>query len=191
MSFKIDAMKDVVARLDREKRDSADYAVNAQFDLDVPVAGQRNFDINFNKRMLAVRPVKIKPGKVDIDNFGLKDTEVNMEMTVSNPNPFSISLKDAAFTMKIENDLEVEGRIPETVRIPVKGSENISMVSEVKTSKMPKLGWKLLFRKPETNYNVLFKTRLVSENEMLNGSKMNVTMTGTLQDLKEVASKKK
>ncbi len=83
----------------------------------------------------------------------------------------------------------MEGTIA-TVNIPAHGTAPVIMRADMKTMKMPKLGWKMLFDEKDTNFKLNFSGKLMSENGMLNNSKMAFNMSGTLDELKNAVKKK-
>lgn len=180
----------VLKRFDDKKIDSADYTVKATFQADVPIAGERNFTMHFSKRLPALRLLKPSLGNIDIAKLGLKESSLNMTVNVQNPNVFSIKMKDGKYKVSIDNDKNVmEGTIA-TVNIPAHGTAPVIMRADMKTMKMPKLGWKMLFDEKDTNFKLNFSGKLMSENGMLNNSKMAFNMSGTLDELKKAVKKK-
>jgi len=183
-------MEAVLKRFDDKKIDSADYTVKATFQADVPIAVERNFTMNFSKRLPALRLLKAKMGDVDISKFGLKESTLAMTLNVENPNAFPIKMKDGKYKISIDNDKNImEGTIA-TVNIPAHGTAPVVMHADMKTMKMPKLGWKMLFDEKDTNFKLNFSGRLLSDNGMLNNSKMAFNMSGTLDELKNAVKKK-
>lgn len=177
----------VLTYFDRQHADSADYTVKTNFTVDVPVAGNRNIDLKFSKRLPALRLLKIEVKDLDMNVLKMKKKGVNMTVLVTNPNAFAIRMKDGAFTFNIEDDVEMAGRLEKIINIPAHGSQNISMHASLKEGKVLKVGWKMLTSKQETGYQFKFTGRLVSDNKLLNNSMIATTMKGTLNDLLEAA----
>jgi len=180
----------VLKRFENEGVDSADYSMKATFQVDVPIAGERNFTMNFSKRLPALRLLKAKMGDIDIGKFGFKETDLNMVVNVTNPNVFPINMKDGKYKFSIDNDENVmEGVMEKVVSIPAHGTEPVAMHVDMKTMKVPKLGWKMLFDKKDTRFKMNFSCKLMSENGMLNNSNMAFNMSGTLDELKQAVTK--
>ena len=180
-------MAKVLTYFDREKVDSADYMVKTSFTVDVPVAGDRNVNLKFSKRLPALRLLKLNIKDLDLNVFKLKKEGINMVMQVTNPNGFPVKMKDGAFTFNIEDDLKTQGTLEKIINIPAKGSQNISMHADVKEGKLLKVGFKMLTGKNETPYHFKFTGRLLSDNKLLNNSAIATTMNGTLNDLLKAA----
>ena len=181
-------MTAVLKRFEDKNIDSADYSMKATFQVDVPVAGERNFTMNFSKRLPALRLLKAKMGNIDIGKLGFKESSLDMTLNVQNPNAFPIKMKDGKYKLSIDNDANVmEGVMEKVVNIPAHGTAPVSMHVDMKTMKLPELGWKMLFDKKDTRFKLNFSGKLMSENGMLNNSNMAFNMDGTLDELKNMA----
>ncbi len=184
-------MTAVLKRFEDKHIDSADYSMKATFQVDVPIAGERNFTMNFSKRLPALRLLKAKMGDIDIGKLGLKESSLDMTVNVENPNAFPIKMKDGKYKFSIDNDENVmEGVMQQVVNIPAHGSAPVAMHVDMKTMKIPKLGWKMLFDKKDTRFKMNFSSKLMAENGMLNNSKMAFNMSGTLAELTNAVKKK-
>jgi LEA14-like dessication related protein len=184
-------MTAALKRLDNKDIDSADYSIRATFQVDVPIAGERDFTMNMSKRLPAYRLPKVKMGDIDMGKFGLKETSVDMVVHVTNENNFPIKMKDAKYKLTIDNDENVmEGELQEVVNIRPNSTTPVAMNVDMKTMKVPKLGWKMLFDKDDTHFKMNFSSKLISENGILNNSKMAMNMQGTLEELKDAVKKK-
>jgi len=184
MEVMLDKLVAVQTRFEKKNIDSADYSMKATFQVDVPIAGERNFTMNFSKRLPALRLLKPKMGDIDIAKLGLKESSLDITVNVENPNAFPIKMKDGKYKLSVDNDANVmEGVMQEVVNIPAHGSAPVSMHVDMKTMKIPQLGWKMLFDKKDTHFNLSFSSKLISENGMLNNSKMDFNMSGTLAEL--------
>lgn len=181
----------VMKRFENKKIDSADYAVKATFEADVPIAGERNFTMNFSKKLPALRLLKAKMGNIDLGKLGLKESSLDITVNVENPNAFPIKLKEGKYSFSMDNDKNVmDGVMQKVVNIPARSTTPVSMHVDMKTMKMPKLGWKMLFHKKDTHFKMNFSSVLMSDNGMLNNSKMAFNMSGTLKELTNAVKSK-
>lgn len=174
----------VLKHFENDKVDSANYSMVAKFNVDVPIAGEKDFTMHFNKRLPALRLPKAKMGSIDVGKLGFKNTKLDMVVHLKNPNVFPIKIKDGQYKFSIDKDENVmQGQLEHIVTIPAHSSDAVAMHVDMKTMKVPKLGWKILFDKKDTHYKMNFSCRLMSENRMFNNSKMAINMEGTLKDL--------
>lgn len=188
MEIMFKKMTAVFKRLENKNIDSADYTMRATFQVDVPIAGERNFTMNFSKRLPTLRPLKAKLGDIDIGKLGLKESTLDVTLNMQNTNSFPVKMKEGKYKLSIDNDENVmEGVMQDVVNIPPHSSAPVAMHVDMKTMKIPKLGWKMLFDKKDTQFKLNFSSKLMSDNGMLNDSKMAFNMSGTLDELKNMS----
>lgn len=180
-------LAEVLKYFDEKKIDSADYSVRAQVETDIPVAGEKVFNMEFSKRLPAIRLPPAKAGKIDIDKLGLKQSNLDMVLHVYNPNSFPLKFKDGKYMVTIDKDMKMNGALEKIINLPPKGSQDITISVDVKTAKMGKVVWKMLFNKKDTPYKLNFNGKLLTDNGMLKNSNIAFTMHGTLEDLTELA----
>lgn len=191
MELNVKKLRSIIKKFEHEKRDSAAYSVKGDFKMKIPVAGIRKFRINETKTLPALREIHVKAGKMNFDKMGLKNTELSMSVNVENHNSFPIQMKEGVYDLEIEHGIELHGSTQKTVNIPAKGSGTIDMDINTKTLKLPKLGWKWLFREHRTHYKMKFSCVVISDSEIMKNSKMKIRDEGTLDDLKQITKKLK
>ena len=125
------------------------------------------------------------------DKMGLKNTELSMSVVVDNHNLFPIKLKDGHYKLTIEHGIGMEGKTQKIVNIPAKGTETIEMELDTKTAKLPKLGWKWLFKEHRTHYKMHFTGIIMSDAEIMHNATLKVSDEGTLDELKQLTKKLK
>lgn len=182
MKILADPMKEVLEYFDKNNIDSADYAMNITFQVDVPVAGEEEFDIDLSKRMPAIRIPEVEIENVDLNILSSGDG-VEIEIKIYNPNLFPIKMKDGSFALTIEKDLEVVGQMEDYVNIPERGTEIISIYAEKDRGSMFKTGWNLLTDKKGTGFKYIFSCILESDNNILDDTKMEMNVEGTLDEI--------
>jgi LEA14-like dessication related protein len=181
----------VMKKFENKNVDSADYSMKATFQVEVPIAGQRNFTMNFSKRLPALKPLKAKMGDIDVGKLGFKESSIDITLNVENPNAFPMKMKDGKYKFSLDNDQNImEGVMQKVVDIPAHASAPVAMHVDMKTMKIPKLGWKMLFDKKDTHFRLNFSSKLIAENGMLNNSRMDFNMEGTLDELTKAVAKK-
>ena len=184
-------MARVLKYFEDQKMDSADYTVKASFDVDVPIAGDRNFNMEVSKRLPAVRLPKVQVQDVDLNALQLKKKGVDLVVQVSNPNAFPIKLKESTFDFTVEDDLKMQGTLDRLINIPAHGSEAVTMHANVTDGSMLKAGWKMLTDKKDTRFTYNFRCKLLTESGFLNNSTMATSMQGTLAELVNAVKKVK
>jgi LEA14-like dessication related protein len=172
---------------DDQKIDSADYAMKASFEVDVPIAGERKFDMNISRRLPALRIPKIKVKHVDLNAFSLKSKGMHIEVQVFNPNLFPLKMSDGKFDFSIEDAMEMSGVLEKIINVPAKGVQNVSLHARMTDGSVLKSGWKMLTDKKGTPFKAKFTGKMDSDNKMLSSSKMVTTLSGTLDELMNAA----
>jgi LEA14-like dessication related protein len=189
MEILAEPMKRVLKSFEASNSDSATYKMKSSFEVDVPIAGNRIFKMEITRKLPAFRVPTGKLDDIDIHKLGFKESSLDMVLMIENRNIFPLKLKDGRYTMTIDKDLEMEGTMEKNIDIPPKSKVPISMMLVIKTARISKLAWKALFEKKDTYFELVFKGKLDTENQMLHNSNIEMNIKGTLDELKE--SKKK
>ena len=191
MHLDVRRMRRLIRKFENEKRDSALYTVKGDYKMKIPVAGFRKFKINESKKAPAIRDIQVKAGKLNFEKMGLKNTEMSLGVNVDNHNAFPIKMKNGHYKIAIEHGIEMQGEMQKIVDIPAKGTETIEMNINTKTAKLPKLGWKWIFREHRTHYKMNFSCVVMSDAEIMHNARLKVTDEGTLDELKQLTKKLK
>lgn len=173
----------VLKLFDRQNRDSANYSVRAHYTLDVPVAGEKTMSFNFTKRLPAIRIPVITGFDTDIHKLGLSNSRLDATIAIYNPNSFAMKMKDGVADVAIDETMKLEATFAKVIDIPAKGSRSVPAHLEIKTPKLGKLVWKALFDKKDTHVAVHFRCRAISDNHLLDNTKLDLVLKGTLQEL--------
>jgi LEA14-like dessication related protein len=183
-------MERLLNLFDEQNRDSAVYTFNAAFSVDVPIAGVRDFTIHEEKRMPALRIPKLKVDNVDVDKLGFDESRLNIMVHIANPSLFSLKLKNAGYTFTIDKVLKLEGTLKEIIDVPPRGSQSLPMVLDIKTAKIVRLTWKVLFEKKYTDFKMNFYGTIVSTDNSVNNGTLTIAIDGTLDELRDLKEKK-
>ncbi len=190
MQILVPAMDKVIEQADLDKRDSATYTFYNTIYTDVPIAGETKIPFNIIQKLPVVRLPELRPGDLDVDKLGIKNTALDMTMHVKNPNPFTIRMTNGRYTMTIDGQHTMNGSMEKEVVLQPKQSTPVTMHMVMKGGKALKMGWKMLFDKKDTRYALTFDSKIESEQKLLQNSRMHFTDEGTLADLiKEVKKK--
>ncbi|CAA9888398.1 conserved hypothetical protein [Candidatus Methylobacter favarea] len=185
----IEILKEPMARLlkhfEKHKTKTADHTFKAAIKVDFPVVGEKEFTMAFSKRLPVFRLPKMETEDVDVNALGFDESKIDLVAQVSNPNLFPLKMKDGRYSFTVDNDIIMEGRLEKIIAIPAKGSSSVSMHLDLKTTKMGKFLWKMLFDKAGTPFKINFRCKLLSDNNMLKNSNMIFNITGTLDELKK------
>jgi LEA14-like dessication related protein len=171
-------------------RDSALYSLRASFSADLPVAGVRKFRLQEEKRMPAIRIPKLEIDDVQIDKAGFHDSRLEMTVHIKNPGLLQLKLKDAGFSFAIDHILRMNGTPEKNIAVMPKGIQSVPVVLDIRTAKVVRLTWKVLFRKKTTDFEMNFHGTVVSEDPRVNNSYLQIAKRGTLDELQQSDTKK-
>lgn len=187
MELKAAATKAMIAYLGAHPDiDSIDVKMQTVINLDVPVAGERTFTIDREVRIPVIRMPDLALGKVDLQKLGLNNSEIDVPIQLYNVNKQPIRLSDAKFTFTVDKENTFSGDL-EPLDLPAKGRDTVLTHIDVRTLKLGKLGWKYLFAKDDTHFQMRINGKLKMENKVLNESNLELTVTGTLKELRDAS----
>jgi LEA14-like dessication related protein len=175
----------IINFFEEHDRDSAIYSLRASFSADLPVVGARKFRIQQQKRMPAIRIPKLEIDDVQIDKAGFHDSRLQMTLHIRNPGLLQLKLKDAGFTFDIDHILRMKGTAEKTVDVSPKGTQSIPVVLDIRTAKVVRLTWKVLFREKTTEFEMNFHGTIVSKDPRVDNSYLQIAKRGTLDELQK------
>jgi LEA14-like dessication related protein len=176
----IDAVND---KLQQQNKDTALYTFVNTVHTDLPIAGERKFNVTIEEELPMVWLPEMKPGDLDIKKFTLKNAGLKMTMHVTNPNSFAIRMKDGRYSMSIDGKNTMNGEMQEVVVLPAKKTVPVAMFMSMKTGSALKMGWKALFDKKDTKYKLKFDSQILSNEKMLKNASVHFKDEGTLDKL--------
>jgi LEA14-like dessication related protein len=181
-------MTQVLKTLDRKGIDSTDYKVRSSFALDVPIVGEKTFNVMIEKRLPTFYIPQIKIEDIDFGPLGLKRTNVATKVNVINKNKFPFKIADAHYTVTIDGKEIADGDQPDPIIIKAQATTPVIFPVTARPGKTLSLLPKMLFDKKDTPYLVNFSCKLLTDKDdkSFNGSKFAAIVKGTLDDFKEL-----
>jgi LEA14-like dessication related protein len=168
--------------------DSAEYSVHAVVEIDVPIAGEREFKMNISRRLPALKLPEVKLVNLDLNLLQLRKKGIDVVVKISNPNVFDIQLLEGKFNYYIEDYFALRGIMDPDILLPAGGSKEIAINANILDSNLPKTGWEVLTGK-DAPFSLQFNGILKSENNMLDRSKIKLIVNGRLDELRELMKK--
>lgn len=181
----------VLKEIETTNADSADYGIHATVFVDVPIKGKTQFKMNVSKRLPSFRIPKIRPEEIDLNKLTIKDAQLEVKVSVDNPNAYALQMRNVSYDIKLGDKLALHGEKAGLVNIAAGTTSVIPIQLAMKNKETLKLLIKSLQGKPEDTFNVDFQGTLVSKNKMMTGSKMAMHVDGTMEELKQVLAKAK
>lgn len=177
----------VLKTLDKKDIDSTTYTVRSQFELDVPILGERTFKTTITRRLPTFYLPKIKVEDLDFGKLGLKRTDVAAKVAITNQNKFPFTFTDMHYTVSIDGKEIAEGAQPEPIIVKKQATTPVVFPVTVKPGQSLGLLPKMLFDKKDTPVLITMRCKLIDKDSssMFNKSKMNMVIRGTLADFKK------
>ncbi|GAB3928562.1 LEA type 2 family protein [Larkinella terrae] len=177
----------VLKTLDRKDIDSTTYTVRSTFDLDVPVLGDRTFHQTITRRLPTIYLPEIKIEDLDFGKLGLKRTDVNAKVAITNKNRFPFQFTDTHYKVTIDGKEIAEGHQPEPILIKKQATTPVVYPLTMRPGNTLELLPKMLFDKKDTPFLVTIQCKMIDKdnNSMFQHSQMNTIIRGTLADFKK------
>lgn len=181
-------MTQVLKTLERKGIDSTTYKVRSSFALDVPIVGEKTFNVTIEKRLPTFYIPQIKIEDIDFGPLGLKRTDVATKVNVTNKNKFPFKMTDARYTVTIDGKEIADGRQPDPVVIKAQATTPVVFPVTARPGKTLSVLPKMLFDKKDTPYSVNFSCKLLTneDDKSFNDSKFAAVVNGTLDDFRKL-----
>lgn len=190
LTLPIEVLRDsVVQVLDRFKKDNADsavYTLKARLYFEVPVAGDKIYKVNEAKKGPAFRLLEVHTKDVDIEKFGLRNSDLSMSLVVENPNSFPIAIKDVDYKLLIGKDFRMSGHVDDVIDIPARSTIELPLEMDIHTNNLPRLTWQVLFEKKHTPFEIDFEGKIVGTDETFRDTRLHLRRTGRVDELKKL-----
>jgi LEA14-like dessication related protein len=170
-------------KLETAHSDLTQFTLELFFNLDVPLRGYRDFEIKKDIEVPVIRLPIVESRKVQIEKFSLSHPELQMDLSVRNPNSFPLILDECKLSMIVGDDLRVAGNSDGVNRVGADSSETITFRLQVEDMKLMKVAWKSLFKEDKTRFESKFSFRIISENKVIHDSQWVILKKGMLGEL--------
>lgn len=177
-----DPMTRVLEHFTKSGVDSADYAINVTFQLDVPIEGEREFTMDMSKRLPTFQLMDVELQDVD-PNILSSDEGIDLVVKITNKNNYPLKIENGTFYLTVEDELEVSGEMQDYVNIPANGSGDVAVHARKERGSLTQSALSVLFDQEGTSFHYVFSYTMDSENEMFNNTKMETNITGTLDEI--------
>lgn len=182
MEILADPLKQVFGYFTEAGVDSADYTLNMNFRVDVPIAGEEEFNMDLSSTMPTFQLTEVELENIDT-NLLSSDKGMDIVVSVTNPNSYPIKMRNSAFYLIIEDDLELSGDIDDVINIPAGGTEEVSINVRKERGSITQTGLSFLTDQKGTGFSYHFTYTMESENEIFDGSQVTTNVEGTLDEI--------
>lgn len=168
----------------KKGNDSADYQFETIIYFEKPFLGKDSLRLTIDKRLPLYRLPMIRMAGYDLKKLGLKETDIVLKVEVANLNPFSLEFKNPVYAMDLGKQKRfAEGAVKGITKVKGKSKDVYEIPLSVSLGKLIKAAGQMVGKGKELPFTFYFKSKILSESEVLNGSDMNLVMNGELKDI--------
>lgn len=182
MVVRADPMAKILDYFSKNRVDSAYYRLEATVVLDVPIEGREEFTMSIADSLPTFQLMDVKLQDISTNTFS-SDEGLDIVVRVTNPNHYPVRYLNSSFTFTIQDEMEVVGNMEDVINIPAGGTEDISIHAKKEWGSLTQSGLDFLFNQEDTRFTYHFTAVMSSDNKLLNGTKMETTVKGTLNEL--------
>ncbi|MDQ1090215.1 LEA type 2 family protein [Siphonobacter sp. SORGH_AS_1065] len=183
--LKIDTFSKVAKRGEAAGQDSALYQFEVFLKLAKPVLGHDTLRIEMEKRLPLYHLPEIEVVGIDLEKFKLKKSELNVDLRFINKNDFAIQFKNMRYSIDLGKEkTTINGQSPGVTRVPAKSDKVYQIPVQVELGKMISAGTQMLFQGKKFPFTVHLRSQIISDNDMLKNSKLNMRIRGNMEDMK-------
>ncbi len=167
--------------------DSADYEFTAVFNLYEKLLGKEALVINFDQRLPRYQLPFVEVLGYDLDKFRLNQSEVVIRLQFVNNNPFKIEFINPSYQVDLGSQKSLaQGSVPGVTQVNGKSEKDYEIPLAVNMGSMLKATGQLIGQGKSLPFKLDFRCKLGSDNEIFDGTDVNVLVEGTLEDLATV-----
>ena len=118
------------------RQDSLSYALSTEVEFDVPVLGSRKVPVRTSGEVPIPKAPRISMGEFNVKDISLSGAEVEVSFNVQNPNPFAISIANAAYELTVNGREWLDTTLDETIRVAGSERQTINIPIRLSSSQM-------------------------------------------------------
>lgn len=104
------------------RQDSLTYALDTEVEFDLPVMGSRRVPVRASGQLPIPKAPKITFGDFNVNDMSLSGADIDVTFHVRNPNPFSVTIANTVYQLRVNGREWLDTTLAEVIRI--EGSEN-------------------------------------------------------------------
>lgn len=185
ISLKFDNLKEIQDRKESEGSDSGNYHLAATIFLNNKLIPKKKFDLEFDKVLPMIWFPEINIEGVDVNKLKLSGGTLDTQIKITNKNVFDLSFKNLSYQIKVEDNEWMKGEKSDPVIIPAKDSVTASIPVELDLGQTGESLIDLLLKGDDLRYEFRMSSELVSTNDIIENSNIQMNSSGTLGSLKK------
>lgn len=134
--------------------DSVQYEVALKTELDVPILGSRTVPVTTKGYIPVPKMPRFRIDDFELTNFSLAGSTVTLKVRVENPNYFGITMSNATYALKVNNEEWINSRLNRTLDILPKSDVVLNIPIEVNMQRWGTTVYRILTRGEEFAYDL-------------------------------------
>lgn len=135
---------------------------------------KKNFEYSLSKKLPLLYQPEVSVSDFNIGSLNFKEAVINLKVNILNKNNFAVKLKDVAYEFSIEDGKWVKGTLPGVIDIKKEGVTSLDLPVSFSIKDFSKTAFDLLKDPANLRYKLGFSCMIVSENGLINGTKLEV-----------------
>jgi LEA14-like dessication related protein len=136
------------------RSDSFSYQLSTEVQFDVPGLGTQRVPVSADGELPVPRMPGIEFGGFNVRNISLAGAEMELNFRVSNPNPFGISLSNAAWVFQVNGREWLDTRLGDRIRLGGGTSDTITIPIRLNASQMGSVLLEMMSGSASFDYNL-------------------------------------
>ncbi len=136
------------------RQDSLSYALSTEVEFDVPVLGNRKVPVRTSGDIPIPKVPRITMGDFNVKEISLSGAEVEVSFNVQNPNPFAISIANAAYELTVNGREWLDTTLGETIRVAGSERRTINIPIRLNSSQLGSALMDLMRGESTFNYDL-------------------------------------
>lgn len=164
--------------------DSAEYHFEVALNLEKPFLGKDTLRLHSDKRLPLYRLPKVELAGYDMEKFRLSKSDVVIQLRFTNQNVFPVQFENPSYVVDLGTQKGLaKGAVKGFTKVKSKSSEIYEIPLKINMGDLLKTAGQMIFKGKDLPFTLYFKCKLVSENEVLRNSDVNIVVDGALKDL--------
>jgi LEA14-like dessication related protein len=136
------------------QRDSFSYNISTEVQFDVPGLGRQRVPVSTAGELPIPRIPRIEFSGFNVRSISLSGAEMDLSFKISNPNPFGISLSNAAYAFHVNGREWLDTRLGDRIRIDGSESDIVTIPVRLNATQMGSVLLDLIGGSTRFDYNL-------------------------------------
>jgi LEA14-like dessication related protein len=183
--IKKEQLTGTLKKLQNKNIDSTEYKISGSADVSILIFKNHSYHFNYSKILPVFVIPRVKVVNYKIEKLGLKHSRLLLNVQIENDNGFPYAFKETSYNIEMDHDHLASGKIDSTINVIANGRTMVNIPVDLSLAEALETKYDSWFHSSTTKYYVLFKAKIVSENNSIEDSRLIMEAKGTLKDLKE------